>query len=251
MVWLYDSHIHLADPEYDSYLNHVLINMKNMKIKACVVSVDVNNSKQTLQLSQKNKLIFPFLGIHPQRAEDNLEVLVDLIIKNHSNIAGIGEIGLDDTYVTLSSPKTRQIFIFEKLLELAEKFDKPVSIHSRKTLNEIYEIISSFNISKVSLHWFDGNKKQLRTAMDLDYFVSYGPVMIYANDKQNLLAKTRHDKILLETDGPVSFSHCFGHKPAQISFIPSVVFYTSKILKMSYDDTARLLERNSKDYLGI
>ena len=32
------------------------------------------------------------------------------------------------------------------------------------------------------------------------------------------------DKLLIETDGPVRFSRCFELKPAQISFLSSVVF---------------------------
>jgi len=85
----------------------------------------------------------------------------------------------------------------------------------------------------------------------MKFFVSYGPVMVYATDKQILLSKTDKDKILVETDGPVRFSKCFGFKPAQISFIPSVVFSASKILRESYDNLITTLEENSKAYLGI
>ena len=101
------------------------------------------------------------------------------------------------------------------------------------------------------LHWFDGSKKQLQKAMDMDFFVSYGPVLIYANDKQMLLSKTSETKILVETDGPVKFSKCFEMKSGQISFIPSVVFCASKILGKSYDEMASLLEENSKSFLRI
>ncbi|PIN95741.1 MAG: DNAase, partial [Nitrosopumilus sp. CG10_big_fil_rev_8_21_14_0_10_33_7] len=101
------------------------------------------------------------------------------------------------------------------------------------------------------LHWFDGSKKQLQKAMDMGFFVSYGPVMIYANDKQTLLSQTPENKILVETDGPVKFSRCFEMKSGQISFIPSVVFCASKILNKSYDEMASLLEENSKSFLRI
>ncbi|MFB5645851.1 MAG: TatD family hydrolase, partial [Nitrosopumilaceae archaeon] len=105
--------------------------------------------------------------------------------------------------------------------------------------------------SGVLLHWFDGNKKQLKKAMDMNFFVSYGPVMLYAIDKQILLSKTDHDKILVETDGPVKFSKCFGFKPAQITFIPSVIFCASKVLRKSYDEFSSIVEKNSMNYLGI
>ena len=134
---------------------------------------------------------------------------------------------------------------------MAEKLQKPVSIHSRKTLDEIYEIIPSYSLNGMLLHWFDGSKKQLQKAMDMDFFVSYGPVMVYANDKQVLLSKTDRDKILVETDGPVKFSKCFGLKSAQISFIPSVIFCASKVIRESYDELSAVLEQNSNNFLGI
>ena len=82
-------------------------------------------------------------------------------------------------------------------------------------------------------------------------FVSFGPVMVYANDKQTLLSKTDEEKILVETDGPVRFSRCFEMKQAQIGFIPSVIFCASKILNKPYDEMVSLLEKNSKIFLGI
>ena len=87
--------------------------------------------------------------------------------------------------------------------------------------------------------------------MEMNFFVSYGPVMLYATDKQTLLSITEQNKILIETDGPVRFSKCFGLKPAQISFIPSVIFCASKVLRKPYDEMCSLLEQNSSAYLGI
>ena len=87
--------------------------------------------------------------------------------------------------------------------------------------------------------------------MDMDFFVSYGPVMVYANDKQTLLSKTDETKILVETDGPVRFSRCFEMKSGQIAFIPSVIFCASKILGKTFDEVSVMLEKNSNSYLGI
>ena len=126
-----------------------------------------------------------------------------------------------------------------------------MSIHSRKSLDHVFEIMTSYNTKNALLHWFDGSKKQLQKAMDMDFFVSFGPVMIYANDKQTLLSKANPWKILVETDGPVRFSRCFEMKSGQISFIPSVIFCASKILEKTFDEMAFLLESNTKRFLGI
>ncbi|GFN41353.1 MAG: putative deoxyribonuclease YcfH [Marine Group I thaumarchaeote] len=251
MTWIFDSHIHLSDPEFEKDIPLIIKSMEKLHIKACCVSMDNSNSIQTLNLANKSELILPFIGIHPEKFKDSLEDMTGLIEQNKDKISGIGEIGLDKTYVESDVDYSTQKQVFETLLSLAEKHKKPVSIHSRKTLDDIFEIISSYSLSGVLLHWFDGNKKQLQQAMDMKFFVSYGPVMLYATDKQILLSKTDQDKILVETDGPVRFSKCFGFKPAQVTFIPSVVFCGCKVLRKSYDEFSTILEKNSMNYLGI
>ena len=251
MTWSFVSHIHLSDPAYRPEINFILKHMEFLKIKACCVSTNVANSLETLSLSKQSSLVLPFIGIHPEFANDDLEKITNLIELNQNNISGIGEIGLDPTYVKNNDDTKKQIQVFESLLSSAEKFHKPVSIHSRKSLDDIFEIMTSYDTKHALLHWFDGNKKQLQKAMDMDFFVSFGPVMIYANDKQTLLSKAYASKILVETDGPVRFSRCFEMKSGQISFIPSVIFCASKILEKTFDDMSSLLEENTKCYLGI
>jgi len=244
-------YLNLTQPYPAVGLDLTIKGMENMKIKACCVSMDTTTSQKTLDLGNKSNLILPFIGIHPERIDDDLELMINLITENQQNISGIGEIGLDPTYVKSDEDNKNQIYFFETLLSLAEKFKKPISIHSRKSLDQIFSIMTSYNTKHALLHWFDGSKKQLQKAMDMNFFVSYGPVTIYANDKQALLSQTSENKILVETDGPVKFSRCFEMKSGQISFIPSVVFCASKVLGKSYDEMAMLLEANTKSFLRI
>ncbi len=242
----------MSDDAYASDMKFISKQMTHLKIKACCVSTNYDDSLRTLSLQKSNDLILPFIGIHPEFADDELENMVWLIEENHSVLSGIGEIGLDPTYVGESDDEmARQNHVFETLLSLAEKFDKPVSIHSRKSLDDVLQTMTSYSTKHALLHWFDGSKKQLRKAMDMGFFVSYGPVTVYANDKQALLSKTDESKILVETDGPVRFSRCFEMRSGQITFIPSVVYCASKILGKSFDDMVCILEKNSKSFLGI
>jgi TatD DNase family protein len=251
MTWYFDSHIHLSDPQYLPDMEFILKGMECMNMKACCVSMNVENSSHTLNLAKKSNLVLPFIGIHPEYAHDKIEKIISLIEDHHNILSGIGEIGLDPTYVKDDKDYKRQIHVFETLLSLAEKFKKPISIHSRKSLDHVFEIMTSYDTKHALLHWFDGSKKQLQKAMDMDFFVSFGPVTIYANDKQTLLSKTEESKILVETDGPVRFSRCFEMKTGQISFIPSVIFCASKILGKTFEEMSLLLEKNSNTYLRI
>lgn len=251
MSWLIDAHIHLSDDEFKPEMPFILTAMNKMRIKACCVSMDYSSSNATLNLSKQCSLVLPFLGIHPEKTNDDLESIVSLIMENSNKISGIGEIGLDKTYVSDEAGFNRQISVFEQMLSLAEKLEKPISVHSRRTLEEIFSILPSYRLRGVLLHWFAGNKKQLQKAMDIGSYVSYGPAMVYSQDKQILLSQTESSKILLETDGPVKYSKCFGYKTAQITFMPSVLFHASEILGKQYDELLEIIEKNTNSYLGI
>ena len=251
MSWVFDSHIHLSDPEYQSDMSQIIKSMKRLKIKTCCVSMDYETSQKTLEISKISNLILPFIGVHPEMAQNDVSKTIELIEKNHKDITGIGEIGLDRTYINSEDQWEKQVDVFKKHLELAEKLGKPISVHSRKTLEDIFEILNSYSIKKVLLHWFDGRKSQLQKAMDLGYYVSFGPLLLYANDKQALISKAKRDRILIETDGPVRFSGCFGMKTAQITFLHSIIFCASKILGLKYNEMEEVLEKNSLNYLGI
>jgi len=251
MTWLYDAHIHLSDTEYEHDIPLILNCMKRLCIKACCVSMDYTSSKKTLELGKKSEYILPFIGVHPEKAQDGVESTFKLIDENNETISGIGEIGLDTTYTNSDEEFQKQEEVFKTQLSYAEKFGKPVSIHSRKTLDQILEILPSYKVPSVLLHWFDGSKKQLQQAMDLDCYVSFGPVTVYSKDKQVLLSKANKDKILVETDGPVRFSRCFENKTAQIDFIPSIVLCASKVLHVNYDELCDVIEQNSERFLML
>ena len=252
MSWLTDAHIHLSDDEFSKDMPFILKCMDKLRIRACCVSVDLKSSQKTLELGQKSNLILSFVGIHPEKASSNdLEPVINLIEENSKYVSGIGEIGLDKTYVSDSDGFKNQESVFHKMLSIAEKMKKPISIHSRATLDEILTILPSYSISGILLHWFAGSKKQLKTVMERGYFVSYGPAMVYAKDKQVLLSETHPERILVETDGPVKFSRCFGFKVGQISFLPSVVFCAAKVLHTTYDEMSHQIEQNCKHYLGV
>ena len=148
MIWLTDVHIHLSDDEFSKDIPFILKCMDKLRIRACCVSVDLKSSEKTLELGQKSNLILPFVGIHPENASSNdLESVVKLIEENSKYISGIGEIGLDKTYVSDLDGFKNQELVFNKMLSIAEKLGKPVSIHSRATLDEILTILPSYSIS--------------------------------------------------------------------------------------------------------
>ena len=247
---LYDSHIHLTDTEYDSFLPSILATLRGMRIKACSVTVDSPTTSKALRLfgsKDVNNIVYNFVGIHPQNANENISLFEEMVTSNINSIDGIGEIGLDPTYYYRDKNSHKlQNQIFNKMLTLAETYDKPVSIHSRQSLNNILNVLSTYNLKKVCLHWFDGSPQQLEKSLSMGLYVSYGPSLVYSKKKQVLLKKTDVGKILIETDGPVRYPSCFRNIiTLPTSLLMSIIRSMSGVLCMSPKDTADKLEENS------
>ena len=114
MSWIYDAHIHLSDPEYKSDIDMILNYMDLLKIKACCVSMDIETSNETMALYEKSKNVLPFIGIHPEMAQKNPDSVYDLIEENNEIISGLGEIGLDRTYIDTDDEWNVQKEVFSK-----------------------------------------------------------------------------------------------------------------------------------------
>jgi TatD DNase family protein len=247
---LFDVHIHLTDNKYSGYLTHIITSLKAMRIVACSVTVDVETTLRSFNLFNAHRTVIKqFVGIHPEAsAREDLEKFKEIFMSNLQSIDGVGEIGLDGMY---DVPLEQQKQVFGTMLELAELTSRPVSIHSRKMLDPILDMLPSYHIKGILLHWFSGSKKQLAKSMDWGLYVSYGPLLVYSEDKKVLLKNTTKSRFLVETDGPVQYSRCFEHQPAvSTSVLVSVVASAAETLGMSYDDTVELLYNNSNAYLG-
>ncbi|MGI0037241.1 MAG: TatD family hydrolase [Nitrososphaera sp.] len=251
---LVDAHIHLTDKVYSEYLNFLLAGIRAMDMMACSVSVDVATSIKGLELfKQERDIVKNFAGIHPEAASrEDLDEFKALFSLNVDKIDGVGEIGLDRTYDERGiAPYDKQKLVFAAMLQLAESKSKPVSIHSRKALDDILSILPSYNLRGVLLHWFAGSKKQLAQAADMGLYVAFGPALVYSDDKKVLLQNTPRERILVETDGPVTFSHCFENLPASpTSFLVSVVSAAARVVSLDFDELVSVLEKNSLSYLS-
>jgi len=249
---LVDAHVHLTDEEFSSLLGQIMNMLRSLNMKAMSVSMDMVTAGKNLALANSyGDVVVPFVGIHPWSAGESLDDFSDFVAQNSSKIAGIGEIGLDRKYVANNEDGyRRQKQVFESMLSVAEKLGKPTSVHSRGSLDDVLSTLKSYKLKGVLLHWFAGSKKQLKHATDAGYYVSYGPVLVYSEDKRSLLCDTPSEFVLVETDGPVRYAGCFENKTALPSFLASVVFALARTLRLDYDDACSMLMQNSAKYLG-
>ena len=225
-----------------------------MRIKCCCVSVDIKTSLKTLDLFHESTcdVVTRFIGIHPEFAStENIDDFIGVFNSNIGQIDGIGEIGLDPTYtIDDAAAYQKQKEVFCNMLALSERTRKPLSIHSRRSLDDILEILSTYKTGNVLLHWFSGSKKQLRKCMDMGLYVGYGPLLVYSAEKRVLLKNTDMHQFLVETDGPVKYSKCFkGLTPLPTSFLVSVINTASNVLGKTFYETSEMLIENSHRFL--
>ena len=121
---LFDSHIHLSASEFDLSRNDIFNYLKKTKTLAFNVSETLEDSKITIDFSHSSDNLLSFVGIHPKYSSSNLNEFDSFFSKNIASIDGIGEIGLDKTYVERGIDFDSQISTFKHMLKLAEQIGR-------------------------------------------------------------------------------------------------------------------------------
>ena len=150
-----DTHCHIYKEYYDVYDIMKKINSSNVN-RVINNACDFKTSLEVLDLSNKYSNMYCAIGLHPENDLYEIDNVMDLIIKNkdNPNMVAIGEIGLD--YYYTKENKKGQIEVLCKQLELAEKLNLPVIIHSREATGDMLSVLKKFNVKGV-IHCFNGS----------------------------------------------------------------------------------------------
>jgi TatD DNase family protein len=252
---LIDAHVHLSDFEYAGHIDELIEDAKSSGVTALVTnSMDLKTCQNDIKLSEKYpNLVYPALGIHPWNVnvlgESELQETIDFIQKQKGIVKAIGEIGLDCKYETVWE---KQTMVFDKMLQLAEALELPVIIHSRGTTDIIIEILASYKLKRVLLHWFSHPMSALTKALDKGYFITEGPPATYSNGIREVVEKTPLSNLLTETDGPVTYwKQPFNGQLTKPSYLRNVVGAIAEIKKMQPEEVADQIIRNFEIFFDI
>ena len=155
------------------------------------------NKKDMCTLSPAN---YYSICLHPKHInKNNLSESMAIMEKyaSNKNIIAIGEIGLDKNYPDFQ----KQNDIFEQLLKLSEKFNKPVIIHCVKSFSEILFYRKRYRKTPWLIHGFRGKPVLCSQLNSSDIYISFDRHIL--NPTVSLLASIENipiDKTLLETD---------------------------------------------------
>ena len=214
---LIDTHCHISMSDIDS-----INNMDGIMITA---GCDDETNKEVIELVKKYPNVYGVLGIHPEEIDKITDSSFKFIEDNLSNkkIVGIGEIGLD--YYWRSDNKEKQKEVFERQLELAEKYNLPVVIHSRDAIQDTYDIVSKYKL-RGSIHCFSSSLEMAKEFVKLGYKIGVGGTITFKNSKklQEIVQVIDIENILLETDSPYLSPEPFRGRKNE----PKNVYYVAK-----------------------
>jgi TatD DNase family protein len=252
-----DSHIHLSDEEYAECIDEIITEAKSANVIALVSnSMDPETSIESLKLAEKYPgMVYAAVGIHPWNvnalAENELQQTLELISKHRNNksLIAIGEVGLDGKY---AKTWDKQLTVFNEMLHLAEKLDLPVIIHSRASTVQIVELLPSYNVKKVLLHWFSNPISALAKVVENGYYITEGPPATFSNGIREVIRRIPLTNLLTETDGPVRFTNPpFNGKRTTPAFIPTVVEAIAEIKNTDAASVATQILRNFEEFFEV
>lgn len=252
-----DAHVHLSDEEYAECIDQIIEEAKHSNVIALIAnSMDLESSTRSLELTEKySGTVFAALGIHPWNvnslSEKELQQTIELIQNQRGNKAflAIGEVGLDFKYESIWE---KQLKVFDEMLRVSEKLDLPVIIHSRGTTEKIVEMLPSYNIKKVLLHWFSNPISILSKVVDKGYYITEGPPAVYSNGIREVIRRIPLTNLLTETDGPVRFFKSpFDGKRTTPAFIPSVVKAIAEIKKTDVEGVSEQIIKNFEKLFAV
>tara|TARA_B100001057_G_scaffold124783_1_gene123510 strand:+ start:127 stop:888 length:762 start_codon:yes stop_codon:yes gene_type:complete len=245
-----DSHCHLDHEPLISDLKNVIQRSKDVGIvKLLTISTSLNSFSKIKQLTQKDKIIYGTVGIHPHESDKNFltsSQLVQNLIENEK-IIGIGETGLDFYYN--NSDREKQILSFKEHIEASIETKSPLIIHSRNAENETYEILNSYknNDLKILMHCFTGSKEFSKKLLQLNSFFSASGIITFKNslDLQETFRSIPLEKLLIETDSPFLAPVPNRGKKNEPSFID---FTAAKLAEIKEIPKSELIEITTNNF---
>lgn len=247
-VMLIDTHCHLSYDDYDN-LEEIISNMDGIMIAS---GCNDKTNKEVLKLIDKYDNVYGTLGIHPEEIENIIEDSFKFIENNLNNkkIVAIGEIGLD--YYWTKDDIDKQKEVFEYQLKLAEKYNTPVVVHSRDSIQDTYDILKKYKL-KGTIHCFNSSLEMAKEFIKLGYKIGVGGVVTFKNSKklQEIVKKLELKDILLETDSPYLTPEPFRGKrnnPSNVYFVAQKI---SELKNISIDEVLNKTNENAKQQFDL
>ncbi|KAK9446389.1 uncharacterized protein V1518DRAFT_187306 [Limtongia smithiae] len=180
-----------------------------------VTGSNLSESSNAVLLAEQRRLLYATVGVHPCHALDihksgnpenyltNLEKLA-LKGKNEGTVRAFGEIGMD--YARLHyAPADIQKKYFIAQLDIAERLELPLFLHSRDCADDFADILIP-RLPKLPrrgvVHSFTGTVDEMLLLVSHGFSIGINGCSLKTEENLEVVKAIPLDKILLETDAP-------------------------------------------------
>ena len=208
---LFDSHSHYNDEKFDIDRDEIIKETLSSGVSNFIVSgYNIESSKKAIEIAKEYDGVYAIVGISPNdveniKTDEDIKEYVSEIekITKSDKVVAIGEIGLDYYWNKENKDIQKQLFI--KQIELANKLELPIVIHTRDAFIDTIDILKQNNVNKKGIfHCCPLNMELIKEAIKLDFYISLSGVITFKNAKnvEEIINMIPEDKLLIETDSP-------------------------------------------------
>lgn len=168
-------------------------------------------------------------------------------------VVAIGETGLDYHY----TPETKalQQSLFVQQIEIANKLNKPLIIHSRSARQDTMDMLEQNNAEKCGgvLHCFTEDWAMAKRALDIGFYISISGIITFRNAEElrEVVRKVPLDRLLVETDSPYLAPIPYRGKPNQPAYVRETCEYVATLKGVSTEELARITTENVQHLFNI
>ena len=254
---LFDSHAHYNDERFSDNKFEIIDSMyKEDGITRLVCAgYNVKSSIEAVEIANKVDHVYVIVGISPNDIEDfseeNLNV-IEKLAKNNKKVVAIGEIGLD--YYWVKDNKELQNELFSKQIDLANKLELPIVIHSRDAVADTIDMIKNKNkvVKKGIFHCCQLNSEFIKEAVKQDFYISFSGNVTFKNARaKEAIEVVPIDRILIETDSPYLSPEPFRGKTNTSKNVRLVAEKIAEVLGMTVEEIAKITYENANRIFNI
>lgn len=203
-----DTHCHINDPIYQNGVEEYIKDANAAGVKKLVViGFDYASSLLAIKYARAYECVYAAIGIHPSEVnkmkDDDLKNLEAMI--KETKVIAIGEIGLDYYWEKDEKQRELQKSLFIKQIELANKYNLPIIIHSRDAIEDTYNIVSTYRVKRCGImHCFSSSIEMANKFIELGYLLGIGGTVTFKNaiKPKEVATLIPSNSYVLETDSP-------------------------------------------------
>ena len=246
MIEWFDNHCHLSEnPEEE------IVKARKALVAGFInVGTDFETSSEAIEKAKIFPDVWATAGVHPHEARKGIDGIEDLL--EDSNVVAVGEAGLDYHYD--HSPREDQKKVFAQQIELANKSELPLVIHTREAWEDTFKILDSEGVPKsIVFHCFTGGTIEAKECLERGAYLSFSGIITFKKSEslRDAASECPLDRAMIETDSPYLTPVPFRGKknePANVVLVGQELAY---LQDKSPEEIALATTQNALDFYGL